>query len=78
MNLEALSALVRPVVTLGFVSAQIATAGAWTQGANGAEQAFAALSPFTSMVVTYYFKERSEQAAARRVAGEEPTPEGTA
>lgn len=71
-----LSALVRPVVTLAFVLAQIALAGAWGMGVSGAEQAFAGLGAFTMMAVTYYYKERTEEKSAGRAAGEPPPPGG--
>lgn len=56
--LDAARGVVRPLVTFGLVAAQVALAFFWTQGADAAEPAFAALSPFTMMVVTFWFKDR--------------------
>lgn len=58
MTHDVFSTLVRPVVTLGFSAAQIGIAYLWTTGVDGAEQAFAALTPFTMMIVTFWFKDR--------------------
>jgi hypothetical protein len=55
---------VRPLVTVVLVVAQIALAGWWANGSSGAEPAFAALSPFTSMALIFWFKSRDEQKAA--------------
>lgn len=59
-TLAVLRGIVRPAVTFGLVAAQVALAFAWLEGGESAEKAFAALSPFTMMVVTFWFKERSE------------------
>ena len=51
--------LVRPVVMLVFVCAQVALAVLWATGAwEQAEAAFAGLGTFTMMVVTYLFRSR--------------------
>jgi len=49
---------VRPVVTFAFVLGQLSLAGAWAYGAGAAEAAFAALSPFTMLIVRDYFEDR--------------------
>ena len=64
MSLDTARGVIRPFVTGTLVLAQIALAGAWTAGMNGAEPAFAALSPFTMMVVTFWFKSREGEAEA--------------
>lgn len=53
--------LVRPVVTVTLTAASIALAVMWTLGLTHAEQAFAALSPFTSMCLIFWFRSREEQ-----------------
>ena len=54
------ASLVRPITTLLFSAASIGLAYAWTQGADGAKEAFAALSPFTMMIITFWFKSRED------------------
>ena len=58
---QAFSSLVRPLSTGMFGIAQIGLAIAWTMGMAGAEPAFAALSPFTMMIITFWFKSRSDE-----------------
>lgn len=65
MNVEA---IVRPLVTVVLVAAQIALAFVWAFFDGRAEQAFAALSPFTSMAVIFWFKSRDEEHAAEATA----------
>lgn len=70
-------ALVRPIITLGLVAAQIALAVAWAMGLHAAEPAFAGLGAFTMLVVVYWFKERSEaKARAERTGGRTEPPTG--
>jgi hypothetical protein len=64
MSLDTARGVVRPFVTGTLVLAQIALAGAWTAGMDGAEPAFAALGPFTMMVVTFWFKDRQGEGEA--------------
>jgi len=62
MNIEFLRSLVRPSVTWLLVVVQSTLAVGWATGTfSGAESAFAALSPFTMLVLVYYFKERTEE-----------------
>lgn len=90
-RIDAVRALVRPLITLLLVAAQIALALLWTFGiksvlaASGggldssaalienqqamvevvlASAAFAGLSPFTMMAMTYYFRMRDDRPAA--------------
>lgn len=49
---------VRPLVTFAFVLAQIGVAIGWMAGMGAAEPAFAALSPFTMLIVRDYFEDR--------------------
>lgn len=78
MNTTRFDGLVRPLVTLTLVGAQIALAYFWTAGAVGAEKAFAALSPFTSMALIFWFRSRDEasavQATVAAVQAVVPTP----
>ena len=55
---------VRPLVTFAFVGGQIVLAAAWAVGAPLAEPAFAALAPFSMLVLRDYFVGR-EQAERR-------------
>ena len=60
MSIKGFQSLVRPVVTVSLVGAQVSIAWLWSvEKTEGVEQAFAALAPFTMMVVTFWFKERS-------------------
>jgi len=54
---------IRPIVTVALTATQIALAGFWTWGYTYAEPAFAALSPFTSMVLVFWFKDRTDEKA---------------
>ncbi|MBT5774925.1 MAG: hypothetical protein HOH95_11180 [Dehalococcoidia bacterium] len=56
-TIDAIKAAVRPMVTWGLVAVQAGLAVAWATGAN-AEQAFAALGPFTMMAMTFWFRSR--------------------
>lgn len=58
-TIDAIKAAVRPTVTWGLVAVQAGLAAAWAMGAN-AEQAFAALGPFTMMAMTFWFRSREE------------------
>lgn len=60
MNIDSIRALVRPTVTWGLVAAQGGLAAAWALGLE-AEQAFAALGPFTMMAMTFWFRSREDQ-----------------
>lgn len=55
-----LRSAVRPVVTFAFVLAQIGVAVGWMLGTPAAEPAFAALSPFTMLIVRDYFESRKQ------------------
>lgn len=60
MSIEGFQSLVRPIVTVGLVGAQVGIAALWSvESTEGVEQAFAALAPFTMMVVTFWFKDRA-------------------
>ena len=59
-----LRGVVRPLVTFTLVGGQIVLAAAWAAGLAHAEQAFAALGPFTMLVLRDYFVGR-EQAERR-------------
>ena len=61
MTTDTFSTLVRPITTGTFGLAQIGLAVGWAYGMDGAEQAFAALSPFTMMIITFWFKSRSDE-----------------
>lgn len=58
---EFLRAAVRPTVTWGLVAVQAGLAVAWAVGTAAAD-AFAALSPFTMMAMTFWFKSREDVA----------------
>lgn len=62
-TMENARGIVRPLVTFGLVAAQVALAFLWTQGADNAEPAFAALSPFSMMALTFWFKSREAEEA---------------
>ncbi len=58
-GIGAVKSVVRPTVTWGLVAVQAGLAVAWAIGAN-AEQAFAALAPFTMMAMTFWFRSRED------------------
>ncbi len=58
---EAVRALVRPVVTYGVVAAQVAFIG--TGVVSGNFEAAEKLGPFTMMALSFYFIERALQKA---------------
>lgn len=58
--MDKLRSSVRPLVTFAFVLAQITLAFAWSIGTERAEQAFAALSAFTMMIIRDYFNAREK------------------
>jgi len=62
-SVDAIKATVRPTVTWGLVVVQAGLAVAWATGAD-AEQAFAALGPFTMMAMTFWFRSREDASAA--------------
>ncbi len=62
-SIDAIRAAVRPTVTWGLVAVQAGLAVAWATGAN-AEQAFAALGPFTMMAMTFWFHSREDSPGA--------------
>jgi hypothetical protein len=63
--------MVRPAVTFGLVAVQAGLAVSWITN-GGAEPAFAALSPFTMMAITFWFKDR-EKTVPQGVAASEGT-----
>jgi hypothetical protein len=65
---ELASTLVRPLVTLLLVGAQVVLGVAWAHGWENAAAAFAGLGTFTMFVLVFYFKERSDQRNADRLA----------
>lgn len=68
--MDKLRSSVRPMVTFWFVLAQIALALAWANGMEKAEQAFAALSAFTMMIVRDYFNSREKAQETQTTAGQ--------
>jgi hypothetical protein len=62
-SIEVVRAAVRPTVTWGLVAVQAALAIGWAVGAD-AEQAFAALGPFTMMAMTFWFRSREDSPTA--------------
>ena len=56
--MEKIKAAVRPTVTWGLVASQAALAFLWADGREAAQEAFAALGPFTMMVLVFWFKTR--------------------
>ena len=52
--------MIRPVTTVLLVVVQAALAGLWAFGVDAADP-FAALSPFTMMALTFWFKARDEE-----------------
>lgn len=62
-TVEGVRALVRPTVTWGLIAVQAGIGIGWaTGGLPQAEAAFAAMSPFSMMTLTWYFKDREPQA----------------
>lgn len=60
--MNVLRSAVRPLVTFGFVAAQIGLAIGWAvDGHESYEKAFAALAVFTGMIVRDYFSSREQQ-----------------
>lgn len=62
--MRTINASVRPVVTYLFVMAQIGIGLGWMVGLAKAEPAFAALTPFTMMIVKQYFDDRRAEKQA--------------
>lgn len=61
-TLDFIRGVIRPVVTLGVVAVQSGLSVMWMLGQyDGAKDAFAALMPVTMLVVTFYFKDRSDR-----------------
>ena len=56
--MERIKSLVRPTVTWSLVASQALLAFAWMDGREAAPDAFAALGPFTMMVLVFWFKTR--------------------
>lgn len=63
MTAATFEAIVRPLVTIVLVAAQIFLAYLWALGAAGAKDAFAGLMPLTSMALLFWFKSREEEKA---------------